>query len=374
MPNPKRIVLTRFSRWLGCLLVLAVSGCQMMSGHASNNLGTAYFREGNYAAAQRSFQQAVAEMPENPDFRYNLAATMQRQGNVAGAEQIYRQALNIAPSHQPSYHGLAQMMNGQGRQAEASSLLNTWVATQPYTPASHIEMAWLQQQQGNTDAAAQSLQTALKLQPNHPTALAHLGKIYQDSGQPETAVAYFERSLQANWRQPEVQNRLAALKPKMQPGNRTQVAFGGPRSGGFLPRNPMQTAWQPPQNRMAGLPTATPRTFATVPPGSPMIPPQSQMVGLPTPVPRTFAAAPQGPPLAPQVQTAWMPPQTTASQFLMPTGQPTPVQQGQPTPVAFPQPTNTPVTPTPTFATAPPNADPAHVPQVTAELPVVRPY
>jgi hypothetical protein len=45
---------------------------------------------------------------------------------------------------------------------------------------------------------------------------------------------------------------------------------------------------------------------------------------------------------------------------------------GQPTPVDYPQFTNQ--APTPTFAAGPPNADPAHVPHMAAELPVVQPY
>jgi hypothetical protein len=68
---------------------------------------------------------------------------------------------------------------------------------------------------------------------------------------------------------------------------------------------------------------------------------------------------------APQMQTAWMPPQQQSAQFTMP------MNQLQPTPVAFAQLQGP--TPVPTFA-APLNADPAHVPQMAAELPVVQPY
>ena len=342
MPRQTRSMFLRASRCLAVVLLAVFSGCQMMNGHASNNLGSGYYRDGNYAAARQSFQQAVIDMPENPDFRYNLAATIQKQGDAQGAERIYRQALHIDPSHQPSYHALAQLMIAQGRPVEAEGLLNSWVQTQPYSSAPHVEMAWLQQQQGNAFAAGESLQTALKLEPNNPTALAQLGQMYQANGQSELASAYYERSLQGNWRQPEVQNRLASLRPHRS----GQPAFGAAPTQLAGAAAPIPLGWQPPQT-FAQLPMPNPASFAAAP---------AEM----SPQPTFTAQSPA------QMQTAWMPPQPVAGEFSMPTpmaAQPTPVtflQAGQPTPV-------------PTFAAGPTNADPAHVPQM-ADLPVVRPY
>jgi hypothetical protein len=220
----------------------------------------------------------------------------------------------------------------------------------------------------------------LKIQPNHPTALAQLGQVYQESGQPELAVAYYERSLQGNWRQPEVQTRMAALSPKAAGQNPTQVAFGVPQSmmGIGQPSGAPQLAFNqptappmaflPPNNGFAGMMNPPPTTTAAVPFGTQYQ--QPPMMATAPPVPMQAQGMP------PQVQTAWLPPQTASQQFAMP-GQPTPVDMqqfaaGQPTPVDYPQFTNQ--APTPTFAAGPPNADPAHVPQMAAELPVVQPY
>lgn len=361
MPCPKRFAFAKvISSSAFAVMSCALAGCQVMNGHAANNLGSAYYREGNYAAARQSFYQAVAEMPENADFRYNLAAAMQKQGDLAGAEQIYRQVLQVDPSHQPSYHGMAQLMIQQGRQAEAEQMMNTWVATQPYSPTPHIEMAWLHEQQGNQYAAAQSLQQALQIQPNNPVALAHLGQVYQESGQPELAAAYYQRSLQANWRQPEVQNRLAAISPNTQGQQQpTQVAFGVPQ-GMIASGQPMppQMAWLPPQNQVAA--------FSPMPSAAP--------------IPNGMIA--HAPALSPQIQTTWMPPQMAGPHFAGPQfNGPQLAMQGQPTPVMVSQ-QPTPIDPallhsqgpTPTFVSGPANADPAHIPPMTAELPVVRPY
>lgn len=175
-----------------------------------NASGLGYYDRGNYAMAVQEFQTAVASSPQNPDYLANLAKARAKMGDPASAERLYQQALAADPAHQPAYHGYAELMMTQNRSQEALRLMNRWAATQPYIPESHVELAWLQRELGQHDAAAQSLQTALQMNPNHATALAHLGQYYQDTGNPTQAVALYQRSLRADWSQPEVHSRLAS--------------------------------------------------------------------------------------------------------------------------------------------------------------------
>jgi hypothetical protein len=216
--------------------------------------------------AAREFQTALANRPGNPDYMANLARTRMKMGDNQAAEQLYRQALTVSPSHQPSYHGLSELMLAQGRGQESLKLLISWAATQPYVAESHVELAWLQREMGQDDAAARSLQTALQVNPNHSTALAHLGQYYQDTGQAPQAISLYQKSLRANWNQPEVHSLMASAAEAAGPNHpmsQTAMARGvHPQS---LPRQQFAFGRPNPATQFAGGP-AVPQTHVVYQP------------------------------------------------------------------------------------------------------------
>jgi tetratricopeptide (TPR) repeat protein len=276
-----------------CLGLTALSGCYSMNGYVMNASGHGYYDKGNYAMAAREFQTALASSPTNPDYMANLARTRMKMGDSQGAEQLYRQALTVAPAHQPSYHGLADLMLADGRGQQSLQLLNSWAATQPYTAEPHVELAWMQREMGQHDSAARSLQAALQVNPNHSTALAHLGQYYQDSGQAPQAVSLYQKSLRADWNQPEVHSRLASaaetagadhpmsrtamargVHPQSLP--RQQLAFGQPGPAGPFPGGPAMpqphTAYQPQMMAQQSPPAGAfvPQAMPSLQPGNPI--------------------------------------------------------------------------------------------------------
>ena len=190
------------------------AGCNPMSAFLMNRTGLAFYDSGDYTAASKEFQRAVADNPNNPDYIYNYASAVRKQGQLAQAEQLYRQALALDPSHQPSYHGLARLMVDSGRGTEAAELLGTWATAEAWRPEPHIEMAWLSRESGDTPGAERHLLNALRTSPSHPVVTAHLGQLYQDTGQSDRATAMYQRSLFSDWYQPEVRSRLASLRDR----------------------------------------------------------------------------------------------------------------------------------------------------------------
>ena len=186
-------------------------GCGHMHGWSTNRTGMRAYQDGNYAAAKDSFQKSLYDDPNNADYAHNLGASLKKTGDVAGAEHAYRHALMLDPSHQPAHHSLMMLLSEQGRPQEAKEVAQMWADTEPYLPESHIELAWMQREMGDTGGAEQSLRNALRIEPNNDVATAQLGDLYRTTGQNDRAVAMYQRSLQKNWFQPQVQSRLATM-------------------------------------------------------------------------------------------------------------------------------------------------------------------
>jgi Tfp pilus assembly protein PilF len=217
LPRPLRglgVVRTRQLAGIGLAMLLAAGlcGCNTTNGYLNNQVGMWNYQQGNYLAAREEFNRAAADDPQNATFAYNLARAMKRQGDLAMAEQTYIRAIQLDPSHQPSYHGLAELMNAQGRRAEATQLVSSWAEAQPHDAGAQIELAWIQRENGDVNGAEQSLYRALAARPNDSIATAQLGQLYQETGQTDRAALMYQRSLQSNWLQPQVQSRLAAVR------------------------------------------------------------------------------------------------------------------------------------------------------------------
>jgi Tfp pilus assembly protein PilF len=224
---------------------LAACGCNSMSGQLNNQVGMRDYRQGDFRAARVQFGRAVADDPFNASFAYNLACALKHTGDAAGAEQTYRHAIQIDPTHQPSYHGLAALMNEEGRQPEALELISTWAAAQPRHPGAQIELAWIEREHGDRLECEKTLYRALALDPGSAIATARLGDFYQEAGKNGRAMAMYERSLRANWMQPDVRSKLAALS------NSRGVAAP-----------PTVIAWNPAGFPLAAYPSPQPVAFA----------------------------------------------------------------------------------------------------------------
>lgn len=205
--------------WAAIGLLLSMPGCGSFASRGMNAEGVRYFQMAQYNQAVREFQQAVNADPTNPDSYYNLAAAYHRVGKLGNrradldqAENLYNQCLDRDPQHSDCYRGLAVLLVEEGRSQEAFRLLEGWTSRFPTLPAARVQLAKLLEEFGDPQAARTQLAEALQLDPRNAQAHIAMGRIWEQLGAPEKAIVDYQRALAIDRNEPEVANRVAALR------------------------------------------------------------------------------------------------------------------------------------------------------------------
>lgn len=89
----------------------ALAACRLGTDdpHIANQLGVALSRTGRHAEAVGPFSQAVAGVPDNPDYRYNYGVALEFVGDLAGAERELRALVALQPGHARGWVSLVQL-------------------------------------------------------------------------------------------------------------------------------------------------------------------------------------------------------------------------------------------------------------------------
>ena len=230
------------------LLVLAL----LMQGCASQNYtaeGVRYYGQARYDAAMTAFQSALQTKPNDANALYNVAATCHQSakasllsGQAATAQQQYNQAaqyyrlcLDQNPNHADAYRGLAALnMDCQNADAAFQLLIN-WYNANSAAVEPKLELARLYQEyaqicmiQGRTEVAQdcrhateQLLQQVLSAEPANYRALRAWGYLKERSGDTNGAILEYQRSLQANPQQKDLESHLTALRAAPQAAPQT---------------------------------------------------------------------------------------------------------------------------------------------------------
>ena len=199
--------------WL--FLAFSLTGCAQPNQELVrdyNQDGVYLFERGDYAHAQESFEAALALKQDDAALLYNLGECCERQGNTARAETIYNQCLQRAPNHAECRHALDALLVRSNRREEAVRMVDAWLASQPKLAAPYAEDGWLWLQAGDLPHAQARLQQALELDPHETRALIELARVYEALQRSDRAIALYERVLERNPRQTEVQKRLSELR------------------------------------------------------------------------------------------------------------------------------------------------------------------
>ena len=153
----------------------------------------------------KSSQMAIAERPEA---HLNLGWLEVSQGNAAAAERHYEQALTRDPEFVPAYINLADLYRMQGREEEGEAQLRKAMELDPDIAELHHSLGLLLVRKGQHDRALESLARAAELAPDQARFAYVYGVALHDLGQRELAIEVLER---AHQRSPSNKEILVAL-------------------------------------------------------------------------------------------------------------------------------------------------------------------
>jgi Tfp pilus assembly protein PilF len=167
---------------------------------AIRNLGEAYLREGNTAAALREFKKAEALTPDDYFLHYDLGLAYLSKKRYDLAIEHFQKAVDLNPDYAPAVNSLGNAYAARGDWDQAIKYYkqvsaNVFYAT-PHYPLSNLGLAYYHKQEYTL--SERYYQEALEIQPNFVNALAGLAQTYDAVGRFPEAVSLLEKAVRAD--------------------------------------------------------------------------------------------------------------------------------------------------------------------------------
>ena len=154
------------------------------------------FQQGNYKAAEKQYQQILAEDPNNLDALSNLGVVYVRNGNLQSAESMLEKAVAIAPDNDFLLTTLGIVQYRQSKFDEAIVQLTKAIAINPKSATAHNYLGIAASQKGRQKEAEQEILQALANNPNDADAHFNLAVILitTQPGSKELAREHYARA------------------------------------------------------------------------------------------------------------------------------------------------------------------------------------
>lgn len=134
-----------------------------------------------------------------------------QSGNLAVAAITYEQVLAQAPEQPDALHLMGVIRHQSGEHQEAIELIRRSIKRKPKNADAHSNLGAAESAVGNLDAAAKSFKRAVKLNPKFVDAHANLAAISVRRGADEDAIRSFRRAQSLSPGEPRFAKRLAEL-------------------------------------------------------------------------------------------------------------------------------------------------------------------
>ncbi len=226
------------------------------SSRAHNNLGKAYFENGDLDRAGYHFEKSIENIPKfieakfnlknvddflkrknNPDNlssenqnlriaaelvepHYNLASIYLDQGKIDLAESEYLKTLSLRPEHSSAKIGLGSVYNKKGNFEKAEKLYRQAIDGENSKndgkplPLAHLNLGEVYGKTGRISQAINEWKLAIQLDPSLLPAQFNLGTAFMMQGKLDKAEKFFLKCLDLNTRFKPALFNLALVKQK----------------------------------------------------------------------------------------------------------------------------------------------------------------
>jgi len=154
------------------------------------------FQQGNFKAAEKQYQQILADDPSNVDALSNLGAIYVRSGKLSSAESTLKQAVAIAPDNDFLLTTLGVVQYRQSKFDEAIEQLNKAIEINPKSATAHNYLGIAASQKGRQKEAEKEILQALANNPDDADAHFNLAVILitTQPGSKELARQHYARA------------------------------------------------------------------------------------------------------------------------------------------------------------------------------------
>ena len=152
-------------------------------------------RKGDWPAARRAYETALATDPTSVDAHLGLATLAARQANRVAASDHYRRVLDLDPRNATALAGLASLAD-YSRPDALEAQLRSDLDRAPESAALHSTLGNLYAAQGRWSEAQSAYYEAHRLDPTSPEIAYNLAVTLDQMGQSRLAAGFYRRALE----------------------------------------------------------------------------------------------------------------------------------------------------------------------------------
>lgn len=183
--------------------------------HAHYNLGIAYARHGDYAAAREAFLDSTRLDPNAANVHNNLALAQDKLGDETGAIASLERALALDPGLHEARNNLGTILFRRKEYGRAREQFEQALHRDPSNASVRFNLARALAASGDHASAIPLFESLLAASPDDSEARFQLALSYEATGRKEQAVSEIERALRDTRvpeRAAEMQTRLAEMR------------------------------------------------------------------------------------------------------------------------------------------------------------------